>query len=385
MTNGKQQARASGAGPVHVTDLPEVVQNAIVFHELLLRAGFQPEAIRFDVTPASALGLAHDANLVMGVLREGRRELLYALGRAEPQVDELIEHALIQWDTADGSARSSLWEKSRLTKYEHLWPLLKQIISHGFTIPNLDPRQLAAASPPRAAGGPVLAPAGAPRFELGKVVVDDDEQQQLAGTDFAPYLARHACGDWGDAEFPRENEAALRDGLPIVSVFRTPDDVAFWITTAAARTHTTVRPGYRQSDLGPIPRHLICRYLGTGTREQIAAMCSANSELVALPLVLRDGPTVGGLIEEVAAVLGRAITADALARRRTANPEQMVRTLWSSVHRVDLRPIDGAGRRLSGLPRDGQHRAWKRAKADCGARGIRAWFLVSYEARLNLE
>lgn len=387
MSRDHQHPRIPVASAKSLTELPEVVLNALVFSELLLRAGFQPETITFEQTPASKFGLPGGSELVVGVLREGRRELCYALGIAVPQVDTLISDGLVLWDTADHEARDAVWDASRLTKHEHVLPLLRQIVWQGFAIPNLSdssrPSQLRAMNPRRAAGGPGPTPACAPRFELGKVLVDDDALQQLAGIDLRPYLDRHARGDWGAAEFPEENEAALRDGLPILSVFRTEGDIDFWVTTWTERTRTTIRPGYQRPDLGPIPRDLVCRYAGTGSRAEIEAEYGANCELYSLALALPEGPTVGGLVEDVAAALGRVITDHPIARRRTANPEQMTRMLWRSVLGVDLRPLDGTRRRISGLRRDGKRRAWKRAKADCFARGIRAWFAVSYEARLS--
>ena len=67
----------------------------------------------------------------------------------------------------------------------------------------------------------------------------------LAGVPSAEMLTallRHHHGDWGDVcEHDRlENEAALREGFRLHSVFQTKAGVNFWIITESDRSVTTV-------------------------------------------------------------------------------------------------------------------------------------------------
>ena len=57
-----------------------------------------------------------------------------------------------------------------------------------------------------------------------------------------PYVQRHVRGDWGDVD--REdweaNEASLREGLHLFSVYHDRNGVKFWVITEADRSATTV-------------------------------------------------------------------------------------------------------------------------------------------------
>ncbi|MGC9451671.1 MAG: hypothetical protein ACP5I4_09505 [Oceanipulchritudo sp.] len=61
------------------------------------------------------------------------------------------------------------------------------------------------------------------------------------GINFAPYLNRHARGDWGDvdAEDWQRNDASIEDGSRIISAYQTAAG-RIWIITEADRAVTTV-------------------------------------------------------------------------------------------------------------------------------------------------
>jgi hypothetical protein len=57
------------------------------------------------------------------------------------------------------------------------------------------------------------------------------------------FLARHVCGDWGElSEGDRkENELSLKQGLRLLSSYRTSaDDTRVWVITEADRSATTI-------------------------------------------------------------------------------------------------------------------------------------------------
>jgi len=79
-----------------------------------------------------------------------------------------------------------------------------------------------------------------PLFSLGQVVATPGALD--LGVHFYPYLCRHQCGDWGelDAEDKAENDFSVRNHLRLLSAYRTPTGVKFWIITEADRSATTV-------------------------------------------------------------------------------------------------------------------------------------------------
>ena len=92
-----------------------------------------------------------------------------------------------------------------------------------------------------------LADEGEPNalFELGHVVMTPGVAE--LGVDFAPYLARHAQGDWGDdldSFDRRQNDTAVKEGYRILSVYTIPveegETKRIWILTEADRSATTV-------------------------------------------------------------------------------------------------------------------------------------------------
>jgi hypothetical protein len=82
------------------------------------------------------------------------------------------------------------------------------------------------------------------RFPLGRTVATPGALEALerAGETPLPYLVRHVAGDWGDLDQDdkAENEAAVDDGLRILSAYRISDDSRIWVITEADRSVTTV-------------------------------------------------------------------------------------------------------------------------------------------------
>jgi len=82
-------------------------------------------------------------------------------------------------------------------------------------------------------------------FELGHVVMTAGAA--ALNVDFAPFLARHAQGDWGDNldNFDRrQNDNAVKEGYRILSAYDVPigneETERIWIITEADRSTTTV-------------------------------------------------------------------------------------------------------------------------------------------------
>ena len=83
-----------------------------------------------------------------------------------------------------------------------------------------------------------------PLFPLGQVVATPGALAALEDADQTPieFLQRHIVGDWGDLdEHDRnENEFSLREGLRLLSAYRTSKDIRIWIITEADRSATTI-------------------------------------------------------------------------------------------------------------------------------------------------
>ena len=79
-------------------------------------------------------------------------------------------------------------------------------------------------------------------FRLGQTVITRAALAVLPQLDVLEALGRHARGDWGDvgADDRQANEAALRDGERLLSVYTSSDGRRFWIITEADRSVTTV-------------------------------------------------------------------------------------------------------------------------------------------------
>lgn len=76
-----------------------------------------------------------------------------------------------------------------------------------------------------------------PKFDLGATVATPDalEALEAAGQEASFFLNRHVCGDWGcvsdgDAKL---NDAALKDGGRLMSVYTTLKGEWIWVVTEA--------------------------------------------------------------------------------------------------------------------------------------------------------
>jgi uncharacterized membrane protein YkoI len=81
-----------------------------------------------------------------------------------------------------------------------------------------------------------------PLFELGQVVSTPGALEALTREDIVKALARHHRGDWGDVGRHdwQENEASLREGFRLLSIYRGTNGTKFWIITEADRSSTCV-------------------------------------------------------------------------------------------------------------------------------------------------
>ena len=81
------------------------------------------------------------------------------------------------------------------------------------------------------------------RLPLGRVLATPGALQLLWQADEDPfgYLARHACGDWGelDTHDRRENQRSLRQGWRILSSYPVGEKT-IWVITEADRSITTI-------------------------------------------------------------------------------------------------------------------------------------------------
>ena len=83
---------------------------------------------------------------------------------------------------------------------------------------------------------------GQPRFKIGRLFATPSAVHDVPEIELLDAVARHASGDWGDVadDDRKANDAALRDGDRILSVYRTVAGTTFWIITEADRSTTTV-------------------------------------------------------------------------------------------------------------------------------------------------
>jgi len=75
------------------------------------------------------------------------------------------------------------------------------------------------------------------KFELGKAVATPGalEVIEAAGQEPCFFIQKHVSGDWGsvDADDARANDAAIRTGERILSVYQTLLGVEVWVMTEA--------------------------------------------------------------------------------------------------------------------------------------------------------
>lgn len=85
-----------------------------------------------------------------------------------------------------------------------------------------------------------------PRFALGRLMITPGAADVLDVTEdkrlTAMLLARHVSGDCGDCddEDKATNEAAIRHGMRVMSVYKLPGAGTVWIITEAGRHATTI-------------------------------------------------------------------------------------------------------------------------------------------------
>ena len=79
------------------------------------------------------------------------------------------------------------------------------------------------------------------KFPLGELVITANADATLDAAEVREGIARHAAGDWGRVcpEDAALNEAALREGDRLLSVYGGGDGT-FWVITEADRSVTTV-------------------------------------------------------------------------------------------------------------------------------------------------
>ena len=80
------------------------------------------------------------------------------------------------------------------------------------------------------------------KFRLGRIAVTRNALTKLTQEDILRGIQRHQAGDWGELrpEDRLQNEHALSDGARLVSVYRSPAQVKFYIITEADRQRSTV-------------------------------------------------------------------------------------------------------------------------------------------------
>jgi hypothetical protein len=85
-------------------------------------------------------------------------------------------------------------------------------------------------------------PSPQPKFALGRVVATPGALATASPEEIAAAIRRHVTGDWGelDEQDIAENELSLREGLRLLSVYRTKAGERFYIITEADRSATTV-------------------------------------------------------------------------------------------------------------------------------------------------
>ena len=82
------------------------------------------------------------------------------------------------------------------------------------------------------------------KFTLGQIVATPAalETIEKSGQTAAEFLSRHADGDWLNLcpEDRAANERAIREGLRIMSVYKTQRKNEIWIITEADRSVSTI-------------------------------------------------------------------------------------------------------------------------------------------------
>ena len=87
-----------------------------------------------------------------------------------------------------------------------------------------------------------MTPSGPSFVPLGRTVATPAALAAVSPLDIAAALRRHASGDWGevDPDDRAANDAAVRSGERLLSVYRSATGTTFWVLTEADRSATTV-------------------------------------------------------------------------------------------------------------------------------------------------
>ena len=82
----------------------------------------------------------------------------------------------------------------------------------------------------------------APRFELGQLCITPNAVRALTTMEVAQAVARHATGDWGllTADDRKQNDAALRQGGRLLSIYANRAGQRFYVITESSRDLTTI-------------------------------------------------------------------------------------------------------------------------------------------------
>ena len=82
------------------------------------------------------------------------------------------------------------------------------------------------------------------QFALGQTFITPGAQEafDIAGQTAIQFLRRHMSADWGEIseDDAHENELSLREGLRLLSSYRTAKGQKIWIITEADRSATTI-------------------------------------------------------------------------------------------------------------------------------------------------
>jgi hypothetical protein len=80
------------------------------------------------------------------------------------------------------------------------------------------------------------------KFRIGHIVATPNALARLTPDDILHGIQRHQAGDWGDVpeEDRKKNEASLKQGLRLLSAYRSAQGAIFRIITEADRSVTTV-------------------------------------------------------------------------------------------------------------------------------------------------
>ena len=80
------------------------------------------------------------------------------------------------------------------------------------------------------------------KFNLGRTFITPGAMEEIHPEDVMRSMHRHAQGDWGDCgeDDWAANDAALREGTRLFSVYHDRAGVRFWVITEADRSATTV-------------------------------------------------------------------------------------------------------------------------------------------------